>query len=177
MANHSRFSTSTLVDLGRSVLVTEGTIEEKLLATLSAKHDLALATLDMESDVKEVALASGIEELKRRLEVLLGANPHAAVDETEKQRQQQEAERLARRARVAEAGGQLLTAAFTLLGEMIPQHEPTNVSGVYKSITCSDLPTPPQAHQGTILAHPISVGHIPGTALFLSGRKAARRRR
>jgi superfamily II DNA/RNA helicase len=81
------------------LLVTEGTIEEKLLATLSAKHDLALAALDMESDVKEVALASGIEELKQRLE---------------------------RRSRVAEAGGQLLTAAFTLLGEMIPQREPTN---------------------------------------------------
>ena len=108
------------------VLVTEGTIEEKLLGTLSAKHDLALAALDMESDVKEVALASGMEELKRRLEVLLGANPHAAVDETEKQRQQQDVERLARRARVEEAGGQLLTAAFTLLGEMIPKHEPTN---------------------------------------------------
>ena len=42
------------------------------------------------------------------------------VDETEKQRQQQEADRLARRARVAEAGGQLLAAAFTFLGEMIP---------------------------------------------------------
>jgi superfamily II DNA/RNA helicase len=108
------------------LLVTEGTIEEKLLATLSAKHDLALAALDMESDVKEVALTSGIEELKQRLEVLLGAKPHAAVDETEKQRQQQEAERLARRSRVAEAGGELLTAAFTLLGEMIPQREPTN---------------------------------------------------
>jgi hypothetical protein len=48
------------------------------------------------------------------------------VDETEKQRQQQEAERLARRSRVAEAGGQLLTAAFTLLGEMIPQRAATN---------------------------------------------------
>jgi superfamily II DNA/RNA helicase len=106
--------------------VTEGTIEEKLLATLSAKHDLALAALDMESDVKEVALASGIEELKQRLEVLLGAKPHAAADETEEQRQQQEAERLARRSRVAEAGGQLLAAAFALLGEMIPQRVPTN---------------------------------------------------
>jgi len=108
------------------LLITEGTIEEKLLATLSAKHDLALAALDMESDVKEVALTSGIEELKQRLEVLLGAKPHASVDETEKQRQQQEAEHLARRSRVAEAGGQLLTAAFTLLGEMIPQRVPTN---------------------------------------------------
>jgi hypothetical protein len=87
---------------------------------------LALAALDMESDVREVALASGMEELKQRLEVLLGAKPHGAVDETEKQRQQQEAERLSRRSRVAEAGGQLLTAAFTFLGEMIPQREPTD---------------------------------------------------
>jgi hypothetical protein len=80
----------------------------------------------MESDVKEVALASGVEELKRRLEVLLGAKARAPTDETEKQRQQQEAEQLARRARVAEAGGQLLAAAFTFLSEMIPQREPTN---------------------------------------------------
>jgi SNF2 family DNA or RNA helicase len=108
------------------VLVTEGTIEEKLLATLSAKHDLALAALDMESNVREVALASGIDELKQRLEVLLGASAHAAVDETEKQRQQQEADRLARRSRVAEAGGQLVAAAFAFLGEMIPQRRPTN---------------------------------------------------
>jgi superfamily II DNA/RNA helicase len=107
------------------LLVTEATIEEKLLGTLAAKHDLALAVLDIESDVREVAIASGMEELKRRLEVLLGAKPHAAIDETEKQRQQQEAERIARRSRVAEAGGQLLTAAFTFLGQMIPQREPT----------------------------------------------------
>jgi hypothetical protein len=80
----------------------------------------------MESDVREVALASGMDELKQRLEVLLGAKPHGAVDETEKQRQQQEAERLARRSRVAEAGGQLLTAALTLLGEMLPQRAATN---------------------------------------------------
>ena len=107
------------------LLVTEGTIEEKLLATLSAKHDLALAALDMESKVRKVALASGVEELKQRLEVLLGAKAHAAVDESQKHRQHEEAERLARRARVAEAGGQLLTAAFAFLGEMIPQGEPT----------------------------------------------------
>ncbi|MGA7931055.1 MAG: hypothetical protein WCA20_34315, partial [Candidatus Sulfotelmatobacter sp.] len=89
-------------------------------------HDLALAALDMESNVREVALASGIEELKQRLEVLLGARAHAAVDETEKQRQQKEAERLARRSRMAEAGGQLVAAAFALLGEMIPPRQPTN---------------------------------------------------
>jgi superfamily II DNA or RNA helicase len=103
------------------LLVTEDTIEEKLLGTLSAKHDLALAALDMESDVSEVALASGIEELKRRLEVLLGARPDSAVDESERQRQREEAERLARRERVAEAGGQLVAAAFSFLGEILPQ--------------------------------------------------------
>jgi len=108
------------------LLVTESTIEEKLLATLSAKHDLALAALDMESDVREVALASGIEELKQRLEVLLGAKAHAPVDETEKLRQQREAERLARRGRVSEAGGQLVAAAFTFLSEMMPQKKVTN---------------------------------------------------
>jgi len=37
------------------------------------------------------------------------------------------------------------------------------VSGVYKSTTCSVLPTPSQAHQGTILAHSICARHIPGT--------------
>jgi superfamily II DNA/RNA helicase len=108
------------------LLVTEETIEEKLLATLSAKHDLALAALDMESNVQEVALTSGIEELKQRLEVLLGARVDAPVDETEKQRNQQEAERLARRSRVAEAGGQLVAAAFQFLGEMIPQRQLSN---------------------------------------------------
>ena len=60
------------------VLVTEGTIEENLLATLSAKHDLAMAALDADSDVTQVDLVSGIEELRRRLEVLLGAVGGAA---------------------------------------------------------------------------------------------------
>jgi len=104
--------------------------EAKTTQTMkSLRSPFALAALDMESDVREVALASGIEELKRRLEVLLGAKPHAPVDETEKQRAQQESERLARRARVAEAGGQLVAAPFTFLGEMIPQREPTNGAG------------------------------------------------
>jgi len=57
------------------VLVTEETLEESLLGTLSAKHDLALAALDAESDVTQVDFKSGVEELRRRLEVLLGAKP------------------------------------------------------------------------------------------------------
>ncbi len=105
------------------VLVTEDTIEENLLATLSAKHELALAALDAESEVDTVDLASGMEELKRRLEILLGAKPDAPIDESEKARQTEEAERLARRDKVALAGGQLLGAAFSFLDELLPGQE------------------------------------------------------
>jgi superfamily II DNA/RNA helicase len=110
------------------VLVTEATIEENLLQTLSAKHHLALAALDPESDVDEVDMASGMEELRRRLEVLLGARPDAAVDESEKARAEEEVARADRRERIAAAGGELLSAAFTFLGEMIPPREETDES-------------------------------------------------
>lgn len=63
------------------LLVSEGTLEENLLATLSAKQELALAALDPDSDVTAIDLASSMEELTRRLEVLLGAKPEAPVDE------------------------------------------------------------------------------------------------
>lgn len=105
------------------VLITETTIEERLLATLSAKHELALAALDVESNVENVELASGMEELKRRLEVLLGAKPEAAVDESVKAKEQKEAALLARRDRVAAAGGELLGAAFTFLGELVADQQ------------------------------------------------------
>ena len=110
------------------ILVTEQTIEENLLQTLSAKHALALAALDAGSAVDTVDLVSGMEELKRRLEVLLGARPEAPPDESEKARHQQEAERLARQERIAAAGGQLLGAAFAFLGEMLPPREETDAS-------------------------------------------------
>jgi SNF2 family DNA or RNA helicase len=110
------------------VLVTEQTIEENLLATLSAKHELALAALDADSDVDTVDLASGIDELKGRLEVLLGAKPDAPIDESEKTRQTVEAERLARREKVALAGGELLGAAFSFLDELLPAGERTEAS-------------------------------------------------
>ena len=103
------------------VLVTEGTIEEGLLGTLSAKHELALAALDVGSDVDEVELVSGIEELKRRLEVLLGNKPEAKIDESERLRQEAQAASLAKKEQVAAASGQLIGAAFNLLGELIPE--------------------------------------------------------
>ncbi|MBN1343359.1 MAG: DEAD/DEAH box helicase [Phycisphaerae bacterium] len=111
------------------VLVTENTIEEGLLKTLSAKHELAMAALDADSDVDTVELQSGMEELKRRMEILLGAKPEAPLDESEKIRQTDEAERLARQEKVAVAGGQLLSAAFSFLGEMLPQEPATEESG------------------------------------------------
>ena len=110
------------------VLITEGTIEERLLTTLSAKHELALAALDTESEVDVVDLVSGMEELKRRLEVLLGAAPEAPVDESQKAEREREAERLAQQERVSTAGGQLLTAAFSFLGELVPKQEQTDQS-------------------------------------------------
>ncbi len=103
------------------VLVTEQTIEENLLGTLSAKHELALAALDPESEVDAVDLASGMEELRRRLEVLLGTRPAAPVDESQQRSVAAEAERLGRQERVAAAGGQLIQAAFQFLGELVPE--------------------------------------------------------
>jgi superfamily II DNA or RNA helicase len=103
------------------VLITEETIEEKLLKTLSSKHSLAMAALDPDSTVTEVEMHSGMEELKRRLEVLLGAMPEAPVDVTKKEEVEKEAGPEERRERVAAAGGELLGAVFSFLGELVSQ--------------------------------------------------------
>ncbi|MBN1672532.1 MAG: DEAD/DEAH box helicase [Kiritimatiellae bacterium] len=111
------------------VLITEGTIEETLLNKLAAKSELSLAALDSSSDVDVVELESGMEELRRRLEILIGAKPNAPVDESMKQSEEREAaERRARRERMSIAGGQLVSAAFNFLGELIPQAAPTGES-------------------------------------------------
>jgi superfamily II DNA/RNA helicase len=107
------------------VLVTEDTIEENLLTTLSAKHELSLAALDVDSDVDVVSMESGIEELKRRLESLLGAKPEAPTDESQQLRTEQQLMGIQQRERIAAAGGQLLSAAFALLTEMVPETKET----------------------------------------------------
>ncbi len=104
------------------ILVTQDTLEENLLSTLSAKHELAMAALDPNATTDKVDLVSGIEELKRRLEVLLGAKPEAPIDQTAKRKEEQAMEQ---RRRVADAGGQLFSAAFQLLGELLPEGELT----------------------------------------------------
>jgi superfamily II DNA/RNA helicase len=95
------------------VLITEQTIEERLLGLLSAKHDLALAALDVESSVSQV-------ELKRRLERLLGDHPLAPIDASQQRQVEAETRAIAaRREKVAAASGELLGAALNLVGELI----------------------------------------------------------
>jgi len=103
------------------ILVTEATIEEGMLGTLAAKKEVALASLDINSNVKEVHMASGAEELKRRLEILLGRPEDAPLDMSELERQKQESEKVARKEKVAAAAGELFTSAFNLLGQIMPQ--------------------------------------------------------
>ena len=95
---------------------------------MSAKQELALAALDVESKIVSVDLQSGMEELKRRLEVLLGAKPEAPVDQSEKTRQEAIAQQQTQRDRIAAAGGQLLSSAFAFLGELIPGQSETEES-------------------------------------------------
>jgi hypothetical protein len=90
---------------------------------LGAKKDLALAALDMDSNVDEVSLVSGADELRSRLEILLGAKPQAPLDVTQQVAMAEDVGRLSHRERVAAAGGELLGAVFHFLGELVAQHE------------------------------------------------------
>ena len=61
---------------------------------------------------------SGMEDLKRRLEVLLPTQ--AAIDESQRRKVEEEARLLSeRKAKVAEASGTLVTAALSLAGELV----------------------------------------------------------
>jgi SNF2 family DNA or RNA helicase len=104
------------------LLVTEQTLEESLLTTLSAKKDLALAALDVDSNVDEVSLVSGTQDLRNRLEILLGAKPQAPTDVSQKAELAATLDR-SHRDRVAAAGGELLGAVFNFLGELVSQQE------------------------------------------------------
>ncbi len=102
------------------ILVTEGTLEESLLKTLNDKRDLALAALDAESDVNEVDFDSNVEEMKRRLEILTGASPDAPIDVTSLRQAEAAVARASdHRERIAAAGGQMLGAVFSFLGELV----------------------------------------------------------
>lgn len=96
------------------VLVTEGTIEDNLLTTLSSKRELAMAALDPDAQVSDVDVRSQAEDIKAKLEVLLGAKPEAPVDVTVNAA----AARAADEERLAVTGARFLDAALSLLGEV-----------------------------------------------------------
>jgi len=58
-----------------------------------------------------------------RLEVLIGKQPDVAMDESQKNVVEEEAERLAGKERAALAGGKMVSAAFNFLGEMFPRED------------------------------------------------------
>ena len=96
------------------VLVTEDTLEENLLTTLSTKRDLAMAALDPDSQVADVDVRSQADDIKDKLEVLLGSKPEAPLDETVREA----ATLAAANDRLAQAGSTLLGAAFDMLAEI-----------------------------------------------------------
>ncbi len=101
-------------------LVTEDTIEERLLDTLASKQELADAAINFDSDVCSVEMLSGISDLKRRLEKILQPKLLPPVDESQQlQVAEQTADIAQRRERVSAAGGQLLGAALSMVGELV----------------------------------------------------------
>ncbi|MCK4991224.1 MAG: DEAD/DEAH box helicase, partial [Bacteroidales bacterium] len=107
------------------LLITEDTLEENLLGTLAAKQGLFMAALDPDTKTSAIDLTSGLDELKNRLEILLGAKPDAPPDESLKEQVEKDARQLARKENISKAGGQLLGAAFSFIGEMFPEKEET----------------------------------------------------
>ena len=61
------------------------------MGTLSAKQELFLAALDPDTNVTAIDLSSGMDELKKRLEILLGAKPEAPADESLREEVEKEA--------------------------------------------------------------------------------------
>jgi hypothetical protein len=101
------------------LLVSTETFEERLLGTLSDKRDLASAALDAESDVSEMQLRSNMDDLKRRLERLLGEPPAAPEQRQAKAQAEREAAEVdEREQRVAAAGAGVVTAVCQLVGEL-----------------------------------------------------------
>ena len=123
------------------LLVTEDTIEERLLDTLAMKQDLAMAALDADSEVNEVQLKSGMEELRRRLEQLVGEQPDAPVDRSQQDAVVSQTRELTeRRERVAAAGGQLIGAALQMIDELVarpdrPAPDTTLVTQIQSGLT------------------------------------------
>lgn len=102
------------------LMVTEQTLEEKMLITLAAKKDLYMAALDQESDADMVNITTGVDDLKKRLEILLGVKPPVPVDESERIKVEEEAKRLSRLKDLENSGGKLVSALFSFAKALIP---------------------------------------------------------
>ena len=107
-------------------------LEEKILGLLGAKLELANAAIDMESDLVEVSLQSGMEALKRRLEVLLGNPEDAELDAS--MQNKVKAEITQKQEKMADAGGKLLASAFEFLGASVAKNRTSTDTQVADSI-------------------------------------------
>ena len=101
-------------------LVTVDTIEEGLLDTLASKQELADASINFDSDIGEVAVTSGTDDLRKRLEKMKLPQFAAPVDASRLAQVESESTRLAeRRKKVSAATGELVTAALSLAGQLL----------------------------------------------------------
>jgi len=130
------------------LLVTEQTIEESMLGTLAAKKDLSLAALDIESGVTRVSMTAGIDELKKKLELLLAEKPAVSIDISEQERIEAEAHRLTRSREVEESGGKLISAMFSFLRSVIPSPQPLD-AGVVENFKSGILNAATQEEDGS----------------------------
>lgn len=100
-------------------LVTTDTIEEELLDTLASKQELADASLDVDSDLCEVSVRSGTDDLRRRLEKMNLPEFRAPADRSGAARVEAQAQQIAsRRESVSKAAGDLVGAALSLAGDL-----------------------------------------------------------
>jgi hypothetical protein len=70
------------------------------------------------------------------MEVLLGARPEAAEDESMKAEVEKETAVLAKKEKIAAAGGQMVSAAFAFMGEMFADDDDAEVeqlAGAFKA--------------------------------------------
>ena len=101
-------------------LVTTDTIEEGLLDTLASKQELADASLNFDSEIEEVAVRSGTDDLRKRLEKMKLPQFAAPVDRSSLAKVDTDSKRMAdRQESVSKATGDLVTAALSLAGSLL----------------------------------------------------------
>jgi SNF2 family DNA or RNA helicase len=121
------------------LLVTEDTIEKGMLDTLEAKREFAMAALDLDSEVSEIALTGGIKALKRRFEVLVGEKPAALLDKSRRREVKMKRRRKERQEQIAQAEGRLLGVAFQFVGELLGSPTPAPETNPETANFCSLL--------------------------------------